>query len=364
MGKIKNHVKPRPRKKNTLSAKSGMPSESMVYVGKERDEKVEIRVIDYDDNSIEERMLHNISQCEHYMHKNTVTWIAMTGIHDVDKVVQLCNLFHIHPLIQEDILNTQQRTKIEEFDNYLFVTFKYLFYSEQNNTIECEQVSLVLGNNYLLSFQESKNILFDEIIHRIHTAKGNIRTKKADYLLYKIVDTAVDQYFVLIDHISDMVEEIEEETMYYPTSKTTFKIQSLKKELLILHKHILPMREALNKLEAGSTDLIEPRNINYFRDVYDHTYQAYDTIESHRSLLNDLMNIYFTTMSNKLNQVMKVLTIISTIFMPLSFLTGVFGMNFKYIPYLDHPDAYYWFWALVLVIFLGMVIYFRKKKWF
>lgn len=341
-----------------------MPPESMVYVGKERQDKMLVKVIDYDGVTLEEKEITSLQDCRIYQQKETVTWISVTGIHESAKVEEICNIFNIHPLIQEDILNTQQRTKIEEFDDYLFVTFKNLFYSETLQNIDTEQISIILGRNFLLSFQETDSLLFSEIIQRIHTAKGTIRSKKSDYLLYKILDTAVDQYFVLIDRIGDTVEDVEEETMYYPNNRTSFKIQSIKKELMHLSKHILPMREALNKLEAGSSDLIEPKNLNYFRDVYDHTFQAYDTIENHRSLLNDLMNIYYTTMSNRLNQVMKVLTIISTIFMPLSFLTGVFGMNFKYFPGMDHPNAYYAFWALVLLVFGGMMIYFRQKKWF
>lgn len=354
----------RPKKKNNLSAKSHMPPESMVYVGKERFEKMQVNVIDYDGLKIEEKRIEDINICKTYKETDTVTWISVTGIHESDKVEEICNIFDIHPLIQEDILNTQQRTKIEEFDNYLFVTFKNLFYSETLQGFDSEQISIILGKNFLLTFQETDSLLFTEIISRIHTAKGTIRHKKADYLLYKILDTAVDQYFILIDRIGDMVEDIEEETMYYPNSKTSFKIQAIKKELLVLSKHILPMREALNKLEAGISDLIDVKNLNYYRDVYDHTFQAYDTIENHRSLLNDMMNIYYTTMSNRLNQVMKVLTIISTIFMPLSFLTGVFGMNFKHFPGIANPNGYYYFWGIVVVVFLGMIIYFKKKKWF
>jgi magnesium transporter len=362
MTRLKHHL--RPKKKNTLSAKSGLPAESMVYVGKERDTKMVVRVIDYTENNIEELAIEDLEVCEFYKKKESVTWISVVGIHEAERVEKICNIFKIHPLVQEDILNTQQRTKMEEFPEYLFVTFKRLYYSEVTKAIDTEQVSVVLGNNFLLTFQETENTLFTEIIQRIHTSKGTIRQKKADYLLYRILDTAVDQYFVLIDRLGDMVEDIEEETMYYPNNKTTFRIQGVKKDLQVLHKHILPMREALNKIESFSSDLIDIKNLNYFRDVYDHTYQAYDTIENHRNLLTDLMNIYFTTISNKLNQVMKVLTIISTIFMPLSFITGVFGMNFKYFPYLNHPYAYYGFWMIVLAVFISMLIYFKRKKWF
>lgn len=359
----KHKIRLRSGKNSRLSAKSGMPTESFVYVGKDRPGEVNIKLIDYDGVTLEERPVALIKECEAYKEKNSVTWISVTGVHQSEKIQEICNLFHIHPLIQEDILNTQQRTKIEEFEDYLFVTFKNIFYTELNE-VETEQVSVILGKNFLISFQESDSTLFEDIFHRIKTAKGTIRTKKSDYLLYKILDTAVDQYFVMIDKVEERLEDLEDETMHNPNSHTSFKIQLLKKHLQMMGKHILPMREALNKLEAGSNELIEFKNLNYFRDVYDHTYQAYDAIENQKSLLNDLMNLHYTTMSNKLNQVMKLLTIISTIFMPLSFITGVFGMNFKYFPGMDHPEAIYYFWGICISIFLVMLSYFRWKRWF
>ena len=362
MARLKKRILPKNRKR--LSAKSHLPSESMVYVGEERTGKMVVKIINYDGNKLEELVVDDFKTCKTYSENESITWISITGIHEANKVEEICNLFQVHPLVQEDILNTQQRTKIEEFDTYLFVTFKNIFYSDTNKCVETEQISIILGKNYLISFQETDSHLFNEIIRRLHTAKGSIRSKKADYLLYKIMDTAVDQYFVLIDKIGDLVEDIEEETMHYPDNETSFKIQGIKKELMVLSKHILPMREALNKLDSGNSELIEEKSINYFRDVYDHTYQAYDTIENHKSLLNDLMNIYFTTMSNRLNVVMKVLTIISTIFMPLSFLTGVFGMNFKYFPALNNPNGYNYFWGLTILVVLGMMVYFKRKKWF
>ncbi|MES2618702.1 MAG: magnesium/cobalt transporter CorA [Bacteroidota bacterium] len=354
----------RKKKQATLSAKSGLPPESMVYVGKERTDKVTLEVINYNDKILEESTIEDVLLCEQYKQQETVTWISVTGIHEPAIIQQVCGIFNIHPLIQEDILNTQQRTKIEEFDEYIFVTFKNIFVPAGALEIETEQISLVIGHGFMLSFQETTSPLFEDIKYRIRTGKGPIRQRKSDYLLYKILDSAVDQYFVMIDRIGDKVEDMEEETMYYPNSKTTYKIQAIKKDTMLLNKHILPMREALNKLEGGNSDLIEVRNINYFRDVYDHTYQAYETIDNYRSLLTDLMNIYFTTMSNKLNQVMKVLTIISTIFMPLSFLTGVFGMNFEYLPGIKYHYGYHIFWSIVLVSLTGMLIYFKRKKWF
>lgn len=362
MARIK--IPQRKKKEVTLSAKSGLPPESMVYVGPSRTGKVTVDVINYNEQILEETTLADIAQCEIYKQQNTVTWISVNGIHDPALIQQVCSIFDIHPLIQEDILNTQQRTKIEEFDNYLFVTFKNIFIPADGTEMETEQISMVLGNGFLLTFQETDSAIFSDIRYRIRTGKGPIRHRKADYLMYKILDAAVDQYFVMIDRIGEKVEDMEEETMYYPNNRTTYKIQAIKKNTMLLNKHILPMREALNKLEGGNSLLIESRNINYFRDVYDHTYQAYETIENYRSLLTDLMNIYFTTMSNKLNQVMKVLTIISTIFMPLSFLTGVFGMNFNYLPGIHYHYGYHIFWTITLVSVTGMLIYFKRKKWF
>ncbi len=356
---------PHLRKKTPkLSAKVGASNEYLVYVGKERNENVEIGIMDYTATEIEEKIVQHISECETYKSKDSVTWVSVTGVHNPTIVEEVCNMFGIHPLIQEDILNTQQRTKIEEFENYLFITFKNLIIDKVTGEIDTEQISVILGSNFLISFQETNNLIFDDIKSRIRTSKGTIRQHKPDYLLYKIMDAAVDNYFVIIDSIGEKVEDIEEETLYYPTQKTTYKIQDIKKDILLLNKHILPMREALNKLEADVTTLIEKKTLNYFRDVYDHTYQAYDTIENYRSLLSDLMNIYFSTMSNKLNQVMKVLTFISTIFMPLSFLAGVYGMNFKYFPGMNYPYAYHIFWVVTLAVVIGMVIFFRRKKWF
>ncbi|MCC6817581.1 MAG: magnesium/cobalt transporter CorA [Bacteroidia bacterium] len=352
------------KRASRLSAKSGMPTESLVYIGKERPGSINISLIDYDGQTIEKRELDSIQECQKYKDKDSVSWISVKGVHDSEKVQEICNLYGIHPLIQEDILNTQQRTKIEEFEDYIFITFKNILHNEITKEIETEQISLLLGQNYLISFQESENKLFDEIILRIETSKGTIRNRKSDYLLYKILDTAVDQYFVNIDHIEDQLEVLEDEIMRNPNTNTSLNIQELKKQLLLMGKYILPMREVLNKLEAGTNELLEQRNLNYFRDVYDHTYQAYESIESQKSLLNDLMNLNFTLMSNRLNEVMKLLTIISTIFMPLSFLTGVFGMNFKYFPGMNHPDAIYYFWGVVGLIFISMFLYFRNKKWF
>ncbi len=359
------HIQPTIRKnKPRLGAKAGFAPESFVYIGKERTEKVQIHSIQFDITQVTEKQINNIQDLANNNINGAVEWINIIGLQDTAKIIDICNHFQIHPLIIEDILNTQQRPKVEEFEKYLFITFKNILLAEDKADIEYEQISIIFGDNYILTFHESDMHVFADIVQRIHSNKGSLRNRKADYLLYKILDTVVDNYFLAIDKLGDKIEELEEETYYYPTQKTTFKIQSHKKEVQQVIKQLSALREILNKLDSNVHDWIDAKSLNYFRDVHDHTYQAIDGAENYRSLLNDLMNIYFSTVSNKLNQVMKVLTFISTLFMPLSFIAGVYGMNFTHFPGMNSPYAYYIFWIVCIVITISMVYYFKKRKWF
>jgi magnesium transporter len=350
--------------KHRFSSKTGLPPESLVYVGQDRNHPIEVKLITYQKDHFEEKSVTSIKELSNYKTKLDNQWISVNGVHSSDKIAEICAVFDIHPLIQEDILNTQQRTKIEEFDEYFFITFKYLYLGKETNQLESEQISLIIGKNYLISFQERDIDFFKDIKDRLLESIGSIRQRKTDYLLYKILDTVVDHYFILIDHFSDISEEIEIEITHKPTQKTSLKIQELKKSLMLVGKNIQPMRDMLNKIISGNNDLFETKNVNYFKDIYDHAYLVSENIENQKSLLSDLMNIYLSSMSNRLNQVMKVLTIISTIFMPLSFLTGVFGMNFGYFPGLNNPNAYYYFWGLTVTVVLVMLYYFKRKNWF
>jgi len=285
-------------------------------------------------------------------------------LNNADEIQSVCNQFGIHPLVQEDILHIGQRTKLEDFEEYLYLTYKILMFNKEDSCIDTEQISIILGNNYILTFEEKDTELMQSILDRLRNYPHIFREKTTDFLLYKFLDAAVDRYFILIDEISDLIEDIEEEVLHQPTESTAGKIQGIKKELMILSKHVLPMREVLNKLETGESALITDKFLNYFRDVYDHSLQAYDTIDTHRSLLSDMMNLYYTGMSNKLNEVMKVLTIFSTLFMPLSFLAGVYGMNFSSLPGANFPDAFLYFCFACVGIGIIMFGYFRYKKWF
>jgi magnesium transporter len=360
---MKNPKKNIPKKRTRLSVKSGMPSASFVYVGEERNIPIQISLVTYHKDYFKIIKNEDLDYLEDVKNNENQYWIKVTGVHHSQKIVELCDKFNIHPLIKEDILNTQQRTKIEEFDNYLFITFRHLFFDEFGH-IDSEQISLIIGQNFLISFQETPKPIFDDILHRIETSKGSIRQKKIDYLLYKIMDTIVDDYFVLIDQLGDEIEVTEDETTYQPKNSTSFKIHQLKKNVIFIGKNIQPMRDTLNKLISSNHQILDSKNQSYFKDVYDHAYLVSENIENQKSLLSDLMNIYLSSMSNKLNQVMKVLTIISTIFMPLSFVTGIFGMNFTHFPGMNHPLAYFYFWLACLGIVIIMLFYFKNKKWF
>lgn len=350
--------------KHRFSSKTGLPPESLVYIGQERNHPIEVKLTTYQKDHFDEKNIVSIDELKDYKSKIYNQWIAVNGVHNSEKISDLCAVFDIHPLIQEDILNTQQRTKIEEFDDYLFITFKYLYLVNDTSQLESEQISLIIGKNFLISFQERDIDFFKDIKDRLMESIGSIRQRKTDYLLYKILDTVVDHYFILIDHFSDISEDIELEITQRPTQKTSLKIQDLKKNLMLVGKNIQPMRDMLNKIISGNNDLIETKNVNYFKDIFDHAYLVSENIENQKSLLSDLMNIYLSSMSNRLNQVMKVLTIISTIFMPLSFLTGVFGMNFVHFPGINYPFAYHYFWGISVTIVVVMLYYFKIKKWF
>jgi magnesium transporter len=295
--------------------------------------------------------------------KPTVTWINIDGIHQVEIIEKIGTYFGIHSLILEDIMNTGQRPKMEDFEDYIFVVVKMIYYDEKDNEIKAEQVSLLLGSNFVISFQEKEGDVFDPIRERIRKAKGRITKMKADYLAYALVDTIVDHYFMVLEKLGEKIEGMEEELVTNPTPETLQTIHTLKRELIFLRKSVWPLREVISVLERGESSLIDESTGIYLRDVYDHTIQVIDTIETFRDMVSGMLDIYLSSISNRMNEVMKVLTIMATIFIPLTFIAGVYGMNFKYIPELE------WHWGYPVILFVMvaigilMVIYFRRKKW-
>jgi magnesium transporter len=344
------------------SKKAGLPPGTLVYIGDGKPTEPKITVLDYDEATFQEKEMGAVEECFSFKEKPTVTWINVEGIRQVEMIQKLGECYGLHPLVMEDILNTDQRPKMEDYGDYLYIVLKMLAYKE--NRIEVEQVSLVLGSNFVISLQEGREgDAFDPIRERIRKGKGRQRKMGADYLSYTLLDATIDNYFVVLEKLGERIEFLEDALVTDPTTKTLQEIHGLKREMIFLRKAVWPLREVIGGLERGESLLIQESTRIYLRDVYDHTIQVMDTIETFRDMLSGMLDIYLSSVSNRLNAVMKVLTIIATIFMPLTFIAGLYGMNFKYMPELE------WRWgypaALLFMLGIGvfMLAYFRKKKW-
>ncbi len=345
------------------SRKVGLPPGTLVQVEDKKTEKVKITIIDYDETQFQEKEARTVEECFPFKDKPTVTWINIDDIHQVEIMEKIGTHFGIHPLVLEDIMHTAQRPKIEEFEDYIFVVVKMIYFDDKKNDIEAEQLSIILGPNFVISFQEKEGDVFDHVRERIRRNKGRIRKMKADYLAYVLIDTIVDHYFIVLEKLGEKIEGMEEELVTNPTPVTLQTIHTLKRELIFLRKSIWPLREVISVLERGELSLIHKSTGIYLRDVYDHTIQVVDTVETFRDMVSGMLDIYLSSISNKMNEVMKVLTIIATIFIPLTFVAGLYGMNFKYIPELEWHWGYFAVLFVMVIIGFGMVMYFRNKKW-
>ena len=345
------------------SEKESLPPGTLVYVGEKKVEKVIITVFDYDSERYEEKEFESIEECFPYKNSPSVTWINIDGIHQVEMMEKIGTHFGIHPLVMEDILNTGQRPKMDDMDDYIFVVSKMLNYNKEEDEIDADQISIILGQNFVISFQEKGGDVFEPLRKRIRKNKGDIRKRGADYLAYALLDSVVDNYFTILEKIEERIEFLGEELIENPSTQTLQEIQRLKRELIFLRKSIWPLREVISGLERRESPLIKETTVIYLRDVYDHTIQVIETMETFRDLLSGILDVYLSSISNKMNEVMKVLTIIATIFIPLTFIAGVYGMNFRFMPALEWHWGY--FATLFAMAFIGivMVFYFKKKKW-
>lgn len=343
--------------------KVGLPPGTLVYTGDNKTETVRIAIIDYDEAQFQEKETKNVEECFPFKDKPTVTWINIDGVHQVDIIEKIGEHFGLHPLVLEDIVNTGQRPKMEDFVDYLFVVLKMLHYDEKEKAVRAEQVSLILGSNYVISFQETEGDVFDPIRERIRMERGRIRKMGADYLAYSLIDEIVDNYFVILEKLGEKIEDMEDALITNPTPETLQAIHGLKREMIFLRKSVWPLREVISRLERWESPLIDKSIAIYLRDVYDHTIQVIDAIETFRDMLSGMLDIYLSSVSNRMNEVMKVLTIIATIFIPLTLIAGIYGMNFKYMPELEQPWSYPVVWLIMLVVGIVMVIYFRRKRW-
>lgn len=353
-----------PKRIKKRSKKVGLPPGSLVHIGEKKTEEVKIRIIEYDETHFHEKEVKTLEECLlPFKDRPTVTWIDVAGIHRPEVVEKIGGHFGLHPLVMEDILNTDQRPKMEDFGSYVYVVLKMLFYNGRTNEIVSEQISVILGQNFVLSFQEIEVDVFNPLRERIRTGKGHPRKMGADYLAYALLDAIVDNYFVILERLGEGIESLEEELITRPTRKTLQTLHNLKREMLFLRKSVWPLREVISGLERGGSALIKEAVRIYLRDVYDHTIQVIDSVETSRDMLSGMLDIYLSSISNKLNEVMKVLTIIATIFMPLTFIVGVYGMNFRYMPELEWKWGYFTIWGVMVAIGVSMLIYFKRRKW-
>lgn len=346
------------------SKKNGLPPGSLVHIGERKTGDAKITLIDYDETNYQEIKLEKIEECFAFKDRQTITWINIDGIHQTEILEKLGNCYSFHPLILEDILYTDQRPKMEDFGGYIYIVLKMLNYNDASNKIMPEQISIILGPSFVISFQEGiEGDVFNNIRERIKFEKGRIRKMGADYLAYSLLDAIVDKYFIILENLSEKIELIEEKLIVNPMPETLQTIHKLKRDLIFLRKSVWPLRELVNGLERSESSLIKDSTTIYLRDIYDHTIQVIDTIETFRDIVSGMLDIYLSSISNRMNAVMKVLTIIATIFMPLTFIVGVYGMNFKYMPELEWRFGYLTVWIVMLAVGVSMLFYFKKKNW-
>lgn len=345
--------------------KRGLPPGTPVHVGETRHVPTRITLVDYDETTAQVVSVEDIATCLPFKELPGVTWLHMEGVHNVAPIQELGEHFGLHALVLEDIMNTEQRPKVEDFDHYLFIVLKSLTYDTKKEEVLTEQVSLILGDNFVLSFQEGPlNDVFNTVRDRIQYNRGRIKKMDADYLAYSLIDTIVDHYFTILEYYGEAIEDVEDALMNNPGTETVQNIQHLRREMISLRKSTWPLREILGHLERGDSNLIRQTTDVYLRDVYDHTIQVIDTVETYRDMLSSLQDIYLSSISNHMNEVMKTLTIFASIFIPLTFVVGVYGMNFAHMPELQWYWSYPVLWGFMLLMGGGMLFYFRQKGWF
>lgn len=346
------------------SKKAGLPPGTLIHIGEKINGDVMLSLTEYNENYFRETKIDNIQHYTPLSDKSIISWLNIDGIHNVETIEKFGKVFNLHPLTLEDIVNSGQMPKIEEYDNYTFIVLKMLYYNEINKSIDVEQISICLGDNFVLTFQEEKEKdAFKHVKERLRLSKGRIRKMGADYLAYSIIDSVVDSYFLILEKIGEKIELLEAEVLNEPSEKILNQIHVLKREMIFLRKSIWPLRDVINTIEKGSSSFIQDSMHIYFRDVYDHTIRIIETIETYRDILSGILDIYLSSISNKINAVMKVLTIIATIFMPLTFLAGIYGMNFEYMPELKWKLGYPLILGVMFFIGISMVLYFKKKNW-
>lgn len=344
------------------SEKAGLPPGTLVHVGGKKTDEILLRVFDFNETTLEERELDPDEDFAPYSRKHTNTWINVDGLHRVDVIEKIGMAFDLHPLVLEDILHTEQRAKVEDQDDYIFFILKMISYDEETEQVESEQFSLLLGRGFVLSFQERPGDVFETVRERLRKNKGRLRRYGSDYLAYALLDAVIDSYFSVLERLGERIEALEEKIMENPDSDTLNSIHSLNRELIFLRKAIWPVRELVGNLEKWESPLINEKTVPFLKDLEDHVLRVIETIGTFRELAIGMREVYLSSMSNRMNEVMKLLTIVATLFIPLTFVAGIYGMNFKVMPELEWPWGYPLALGLMLVVALVMLFWFRRRR--
>ena len=342
--------------------KVGSEPGTLVYVGDAANNKVTIDIIDYSPLEFNESIINDFDELHSCKKRDTVKWINVNGVNDEKIIREIGEIFGIHPLVLEDVMNTDQRPKVDFFDEYVYIVLKNLNYNSKKDDFESEQISLVCGRNYVITFQEEIGDDFEPIRERLRKG-GRTRELGADFLAYSLVDLIVDTYYQILDRMGDWIEDLEDEIIHQPEIKKTLEIKDLRRDLQMLRKNIWPVRELINSILRHDTDIYGKEVRIYFKDIYDHIVQIIDTMDTYRDMITTLMDLYLSNISFKMNEVMKILTIIATIFIPITFITSLYGMNFDVMPELHTKYGYYSVLIVIVLVTLGMLYYFKRKKW-
>lgn len=347
------------RRRNKPGTSPGL----LTFIGEKKSEETLITSISYNDSFVDEKSHDSVADAIGTIGDSHISWINIDGLHDVSIIETIGTHLGIHPLVLEDIVHTTQRPKVEIYDDHIYVVMKMITFGERSNEAEVEQVSLILGKGWVISFQERQGDVFDPVRIRLRPPGARIRKMGADYLLYALLDVIVDFYFVALEKIGDVMDDLEDEITYEPTKVTPLKLRDVKHNLIRIRRSTWPVRELLSQLERDESRLISKQTRPFIRDAYDHAVQVIDIVESLRDVLGSLMDLYMTGVSNRMNDIMKVLTIIGTIFIPLTFIAGIYGMNFENMPELHTQNGYFISLGVMAVIAVVLLLFFRKKDW-
>lgn len=342
--------------------KVGAPPGTLVHIGQKYLDDTPVRVIEYDQDGLSDTTLTGSPDLSQYRRNGKISWLNVDSVNQPEVIQSIGHAFDLHPLVLEDVLNTDQRPKVEDYEGYLYIVVRMLRFDATRDQIHSEQLSLVLADGLVLSLQEMPGDVFDGVRERLNAGR-RIRFMKADYLAYALLDAVVDHYFTLLEHLGDQVEALEDELIANPTPATLARIHHFKREMLMLRKAVWPLREVLSRLSRDESDIISAETRLFLRDVYDHVIHVIDTVDTIRELLASMLDLYMSSVSNRMNEVMKVLTIFATLFMPLTFIAGVYGMNFEVMPELEWRFGYPAVLLVMLLVVIGLVAFFRRRRW-